>query len=510
MIDKMVDATVASRPAHVRIQRFLSAPSPAAALREWFDDRIPHDKDAVARQLNRDVALIDALLNDQLNAIIHHPQFQKLEASWRGLHYLTESAAEEGNPRVKIRALNTSWKELQRDFEGSLEFDQSQLFKKIYENEFGMPGGEPYGALIADYEIHPRPSATHAFDDIAMLRWLSQVGAAAFCPIIANASPEMFELNQEPDGDGTSGERRRRVDATFGFAGIQYAADHRRRFDQIDYVKWRSFRDTEDSRFVALALPRVLMRLPYQDDSSRTDRFVFQEDVSGTDRRRYLWGGAAFAKGEVLIRAFAQASWLADIRGVHRDEARGGIVTRLPTHEFTTEASGIAIKSSTDVVISDQLEKELSDLGFLPLCDCKDTGYSAFYSSQSTQKPKQYGDRVANVNSQISSMLQYMLCVSRFAHYVKVLARDKVGTFNSPEEFERMLQNWIVNYVTPDIEASPDIKASRPLREAAINVTPIPGKPGAYRCTMHLSPHYELDEMHVAVRLVSDLTPPRP
>ena len=490
------------------LTRFLTSRSTADGLSAWFAGRIPNCREDLVRRLNRDVAVIDELLNQQLNVILHHSQFQQLEARWRGLQYLTDCAAQHGESHLKLRVLNASWKDLERDFERALEFDQSHLFRKVYEDEFGMAGGQPFGALIADYEIHPWVTASHPHDDVAMLKWLSQVGAAAFCPIIANASPAMFELDQTSHSAPKTTERRRRVDDVGGFAGLQYFADHARRFGQLKYLKWRQFRDTEDARFLALALPKVLMRRPYQDDGTRIDRFCFDEEVSGPDRSKYLWGGAAFAMGEVLIRTFAQANWLADIRGVHRDELRGGLVTGLPAHPFSTDADGVTTQCSTDVIITDDLERQLSDLGFIPLCHCRDTEFSAFYSTQSAQKPKQYDDPVANTNAQISSMLQYMMCVSRFAHYIKVLAREKIGRFDNAGEFQQYLQDWIVDYVNPDVEASVDIKARRPLREAEIKIRPIAGKPGSYHCTMHLSPHYELDELIATVRLVAELSPP--
>ena len=477
-----------SRDATNRLERFLREPSVGESLKLWFGGRLEDaDKQSLARQLNRAVATIDNLVNRQLNQIIHHRDFQKLEASWRGLQYLTDRAAENADPKIKIRVFNASWRDLERDFERAVEFDQSQVFKKIYEEEFGTPGGEPYGVLIADYAVHPNPNAGHPHDDMAVLRSLSRVGAAAFCPVITNADPSMFG-----------------VDA---FVELEHTVNHARTHDQASFLNWRGLRQYEDARFLGMALPRVLMRLPYEDDGTRTDRFCFKEDVAGPDSEKYLWGGAAFAMGEVLMRAFADSGWLADIRGQQRDYERGGMVTHLPSHCFSTDKSGIVPKSSTDVIITEELERQLSELGFLPLCHCKDTENSVFYSSQSVQKPKPYDRSIASVNARISSMLQYMFCVSRFAHYVKVIARDKVGSFQEASEFEDYLQRWIVDYVTADSEATVDVKARQPLREAKVQVQPVPGKPGNYHCTMHLAPHYELDELSAMVKLVAELSP---
>jgi type VI secretion system ImpC/EvpB family protein len=471
-----------------RLSRFHGATTVGEALEAWCGRR-PDDRESLVRRLVRDIARIDQLLNAQLNAILHHPQFQRLEASWRGVEYLTECQAAEGDVHLQIRVLSVTRKELERDFERSLEFDQSELFRKVYEDEFGTPGGEPLGCLIADYEIHPTVTAEHPHNDIALLRSLAQVGAAAFCPIIANASPAMFGADD--------------------FQALEHTIDHTRTFSQATYLPWNSLRQAEDARFIGLAMPRILMRRPYADDGRRVDRFCFHEDVSGLDRRKYLWGGAAYAMGEVLIRSFAQAGWLADIRGVKRDEERGGLVTRLPAADFSTDAPGIATRFSTDIVITDEAEKQLSDLGFIPLCHCKDTDYLAFYSNPSIQKPKRYDRAIATTNASISAMLQYIFCVSRFAHYIKVLGRDKTGAFSTSQDLENMLHNWIIRYVTADAEASTDVKARHPLRAAQIKVYPVPGRPGAFNCTMHLAPHYELDELNATVTLQAELTPAR-
>lgn len=471
------------------LDRFFAEASPARALDLWLGDWRGLSRREIAQRLNRDIAFIDRLVNEQLNELLHQPAFQDLEGSWRGLYYLWSKAVGEGDSAIKVKVLSASWRELDRDFERAIEFDQSQLFRKVYENEFGTAGGEPFGLLLGDYEIHPRPAADHPHNDMSVLSSISQIAAAAFCPFVTAASPALFGLDD--------------------FSTLEQRLDHAKTFDQLEYVKWRAFRDSEDSRFVGLVLPRVLMRPPYRDDGTRLDEFVFQEDVAGPDQRKYLWGNAAYAFGAVVVRAFAEAGWLADIRGVRRAVDGGGLVTGLATHSFGTDRDGVALKTSTDVVITDQLEKELSELGFIPLCPCHDTPYSAFYSNQSTQKAKRYDRQAATTNAKISAMLQYMLCVSRFAHYVKILGRDKLGAFGEAEELEAMLQNWIVRYVTSDSEASAEVKARFPLREARVEVRERPDKPGAYDCVMQLAPHYELDELQAAVRINTQLAPGR-
>lgn len=493
LIDSLVVAAIApspsSRSSSDRLTEFLGEPEPGAAIRQWLGGPFRGSRDELSRRLNNHVAQIDRLINAQLNAILHAPAFQKLEASWRGLAYLVEQADVEDDPSVKIRVLNATWRDLERDFDRAIEFDQSQLFRKVYESEFGSPGGEPFGALIADYEIHPRPTRDHPHDDLRVVESLMGVAAAAFCPMLLNAHPSMFGLDD--------------------FTGLEQRLDHERTFDGVEYAKWKSLRAKEDARFLGLTLPRVLMRAPYEDDGGRIDRFRFHEDVGGPDRSKYLWGGAGYAFGAVLVRAFAQAGWLADIRGARRGIEGGGLVTGLPMHGFGVEKGGYVKKSSTDVMITEQLEKQLSDLGFIPMCSSKDTDYSVFYSNQSLQKPAKYDRPAATVNAQISAMLQYMLCVSRFAHYVKVIGRDKMGAFGEYDDLENLLQNWIVRYVTSDGEATPATKARYPLRDAEVRVEPAPGKPGSYRCLMRLVPHYELDELQASVRLVADLSPRR-
>ncbi len=492
-VDALVEATQAPGAAPARrLDAFLSEPSPAAALRMWLQWHgpagVPCDKERIARLLNRDVALLDGLIGRQVNAILHHPRFQKLEAAWRGLRYLVEQKGDAEN--IKIRVLPATWQELARDAERAIEFDQSQLFRKVYGEEFDTPGGEPFGVLLGDYEVRHRPSPEHRIDDVAVLTSISHVAAASFAPFVAGVHPSMFGLDD--------------------FGGLQQPLNLPGTFDQLEYLKWRAFRDSEDSRFVGLTLPRILMRLPYEDDGSRNDCFRFREDVAGRDPRKYLWGNAAFALGAVLVREFAESGWLADIRGVRQGAAGGGLVPRLPVHHALTDRPGVAPKGSTDVVLTDRQEPGLSELGFIPLCRCHDTPFSAFYGNQSAQKAKKYDDPAASLNAQISTMLQYVLCASRFAHYVKVAARDKIGAFTEAEQCEDFLHRWLQGYVTSDSDASPEVKAQYPLREASVKVRENPGKPGSYLCVIHLWPHFQLDELTTSVRLTTELTPGRP
>jgi type VI secretion system protein ImpC len=422
------------------------------------------------------IAQIDRLISRELNEVMHHPEFQKLEGSWRGLHYLVHQS--ETGEKLKIRVLNVSKKVLLKDLEKASEFDQSALFKKVYEEEFGMFGGASYGALIGDYEFTKHPQ------DLALLERVSQVAAAAHAPFIAAASSQLFNLDS--------------------YTELGAPRDLAKIFQTVDYAKWKSFRDSEDSRYVALALPHILMRLPYGEANVPVETFNYEEDVDGTDHSKYLWGNAAYALGTRLTEAFAMFHWCAAIRGVEG----GGLVQGLPVHTFRTDEGEIALKCPTEIAITDRREKELADLGFVPLVHCKNTDYAAFFSTQTCNKPKVYDTDAANANARLSSQLQYLLAVSRFAHYLKAIMRDKIGSFMTRKNAEDYLNRWITNYVLLDDDASQEAKASHPLREARIDVFEIPGKPGAYRAVAFLKPHYQLDELTVSLRLVAELPPP--
>jgi type VI secretion system protein ImpC len=351
------------------------------------------------------------------------------------------------------------------------------LFKKIYEEEYGTFGGAPFATLIGDYEF-----GRHS-QDLAFLEKISNVAAAAHAPFISAASPELF--NQD------------------SFTELTAPRDLAKVFESVDYAKWKSFRESEDSRYVGLALPHILMRLPYGPETVPVETFNFKEDVDGTDHRKYLWGNAAYAFGTRLTEAFAKYGWCAAVRGVEG----GGLVEGLPTHTFMTDEGEIALKCPTEIAITDRREKELSDLGFMPLVHCKGTDYAAFFGAQSAQKAKKYDTDLANANARLSTQLQYMMAVSRFAHYLKAMMRDKIGSFMSRSECERFLNRWIHNYVTPDDNASPATKAQYPLREARIEVAEVAGKPGVYRAVAFLRPHFQLDELSVSLRLVAELPP---
>lgn len=429
------------------------------------------------------IGRIDEMLNEQINAILHHPRLQKLEASWRGLFYLVMQAEESEN--IKIRFLDVSWHTLVKDLDRAIEFDQSSLFRKVYNSEFGTAGGEPFGVLLGDYEIRHRPGKNHPTDDISALTEISRVSAAAFAPFIASVDPEVFGID--------------------GFYEMGASFDVEEIFTQAEYRKWNAFRETEEARFVGLTLPRILMRAPYEHDSFRSDGFRFEEDVSAADGSDYLWGNSVYAFGATLIQSFTNNAWFTDIRGSHAGVGYGGIVSGLTTPSFNTDCEGVALKYSTDVLVSDFSEKILSELGFIPLCHSKDTEYAVFYGNQSVQGALSYTDKTAEVNAKISAMMQYILCVSRFAHYIKVMGREKIGAFFTAEECEDYMYNWLLSYSTSSSTGTEQHLAKYPLAEAKVEVREIPGKPGVYRCVAHLKPHMQLDQMVSAVKLVTEL-----
>jgi len=443
--------------------------------KQVLEGEITVAKDTEA-MINARIAQIDALISRQLNEIMHAEEFQKLEASWRGLHYLVNKT--ETSPLLQIKVLNVTKKELSRDLEKAVEFDQSALFKKVYEEEYGMFGGAPFGALIGDYEFGKHPQ------DISLLEKISNVAAAAHAPFISAASPELLNLES--------------------FTQLDDPRDLAKIFETTEYAKWRSFRESEDSRYVGLCLPHILMRLPYGESTQPVEAFRFEEEVDGKDHRKYLWGNAAYAFATRLTESFAKYNWCASIRGVEG----GGLVEGLPTHTFKTDDGDIALKCPTEIAITDRREKELSDLGFIPLVHCKGTDYAAFFGAQSAQKAKKYDSDAANANARLATQLQYIMAVSRFAHYLKAMMRDKIGSFMSRKNAEDFLNQWIAHYILLDDDASPEAKAQRPLREARIDVSEIPGKPGCYRAVAFLRPHYQLDELTVSLRLVADLPPP--
>lgn len=425
------------------------------------------------------VAAIDAALSRQLSAIMHSGMFKEMEATWRGLFHLV-SRTETGT-RLKLRLFNATLKELQDDMSKAVEFDQSKLFKLIYEAEYGTFGGSPYSMLLGGYEIGPSAS------DMTFINAMSSVASAAHAPFLAATAPSMFGL---PD-----------------FGDLAKPRDLAKIFEGADLTAWSEFRGTEDSRYVSLVLPHVMLRLPYGENTLPADGFRFEETVLNADgvpdNRNFLWGNAAYFLAERITNAFSLYSWTAAIRGVEG----GGLVEGLPIYTFSSGGDdGIKeILCPTEVAITDRREKEINDLGFIALCHSKGSGKAAFFGGQTTNRPKKYINADANANAALSARLPYIMAASRFAHYIKVIVRDKVGGFLTRGNVETFLNTWISQYVLLDDNASQDVKSAFPLREASIVVVDVPGEPGAYKATVFLKPHFQLEELTTSIRLVADL-----
>lgn len=432
-------------------------------------------KDDVITTIEGIIAELDKKLSVQLNAIIHHEDFQNLESAWQGLAYLVNNT--ETNESLKIRVLNISKKDLHKilkKYKGSA-WDQSTIFKKVYEDEYGTAGGEPFGALVADYYFN------HTIPDVELLKAIAQISAASHAPFISSADPSIMNLDSWQD--------------------LANPRDIAKIFTTPEYASWRSLRESEDSRYIALTLPRVLGRVPYGTNTNPLDEFDFSEDTGSGNSSKYSWINAAYAMGVNVNKAFAEFGWCARIRGVES----GGMVEAIPTHTFPTDDGGVAVKCPTEIAITDRREAELSKNGFLPLCHWKNTDYAVFVGGQTINKPMEYDNPDATANANLSARLPYIFATSRFAHYLKCIVRDKIGSFKERAEMESWLSNWISNYVTSDPNASEDVKAKYPLAEAKVEIEKIEGQPGYYNAKFFLRPHYQLEGLTSSLRLVSRL-----
>lgn len=427
------------------------------------------------RTIESIVGEIDRKLSEQINEIIHHDDFKKLEGSWRGLSYLVNNT--ETDESLKIRVLNVSKDEVGKTlkkFKGTA-WDQSPLFKSIYEEEYGTPGGAPYGALIGDYYFD------NSAPDIEIMKGMSQIAAAAHAPFIAAAAPSL--LNME------------------SWQELGNPRDLTKIFQTPEYAAWRSFRETEDSRYLALTMPRFLSRLPYGANTNPVESFAFEEATDSGDHDKYTWANAAYSMGVNINRSFKNYGWCASIRGVEN----GGTVEGLPAHTFPTDDGGVDMKCPTEIAITDRREAELSKNGLLPLCHWKNTDYAVFLGGQTANKPAEYDDPDATANANLSARLPYIFASSRFAHYLKCMVRDKIGSFKTRNDMQTWLNQWIMQYVTADPNASQETKARFPLSEAEVVVDEIEGNPGYYSAKFFLKPHYQLEGLTVSLRLVSRL-----
>jgi len=431
--------------------------------------------DDSVRTIESIIAEIDRKLSEQINQIIHQEDFQKIESAWRGLSHLVNNT--ETDETLKIRVLNLSKKDLSKTlkkYKGTA-WDQSPLFKKLYEEEYGSPGGEPYGCLIGDYHFD------HSPPDVEILNGVAQIAAAAHTPFVSAAAPTLMNMDSWNE--------------------LSNPRDLTKIFQTADYAPWRSLRESDDSRYIALTMPRFLGRLPYGSKTSPCEEFDFEEESGGGDHSKYLWVNSAYAMGTNINRSFKEYGWCARIRGVES----GGMVEGLPCHTFPTDDGGVDMKCPTEIGITDRREAELAKNGLMPLSHWKNEDYACFIGAQSLQKPTEYEDADATANAKLAARLPYLFATCRFAHFLKCIVRDKIGSFKERDDMAKWLNQWITQYVTSDPSASEEVKAKYPLAAAEVVVDEVEGDPGYYSAKFFLRPHYQLEGLSVSLRLVSKL-----
>jgi type VI secretion system protein ImpC len=470
LLDEAISVTKQTEPSRVEeLMRTLAQEAMSGTV-QFQKNMTVTLKDAIAK--------IDAQISEQLAAIMHAEKFKAIEGTWRGLNYLVKNSEISGS--LKVQLFNATKKEIANDLSKATDFDQSTLYKKVYEEQFGMAGGAPFGALVGDYYFSKHP------DDVELLTNISSVAASGFTPFISAADANVFGMDS--------------------YKELSKPMDMKQLFETADYTKWNSFRQSEDSRFVTLTMPRVLARLPYGRDTKPVEGFAYEEaprDANGAPKSMehddYCWMNASYALAARMTDAFAQYGWCTAIRGAEG----GGKVSNLPTHVFQSDDGDLDTQCPTEIGITDRREKELSDLGFLPLCHYKNTDYSVFFGAQTTQTPKKYDRPEATANAAISARLPYIMATSRFAHYLKVMARDKIGSFMEASDCETWLNRWIMNYVDATEGAGQEARAKYPLREARVEVKEVPGSPGSYSAVAHLRPWLQFEELTTSMRLVA-------
>ncbi len=429
------------------------------------------------------IAAIDAAVSRQVDAVLHKPAFQALEATWRSLQILVKVVAQ--TRQVRLRILDLTWFDLSRDIEHAVEFDQSNLFRLIYNEEIGQAGGQPFGLIVADFAVAHRPSPGRATDDVTILRGLASIGAAAFCPIVLGAAPGLLGLRSFRD-----------------MAGLDVADA----FDGLAHARWRVLRQHVDMRFIGLLLPRVLLRSAYQPDTrNRIDGFRYAEDI-GLEAEGLVWGNAAYVFAIAVLRRFDQSGWFADLRGAPQDRVGGGLVTEIPAAVFDTDDHGIAAQPPLELRLSGVQEQQLAELGLVPVTGAPYGTALLLNSNASLHAPVKYDRMEATWNARISAMLQYVLCVSRFAHYLMIMMRDRVGSYAGPGDVQRQLSSWLSKYCLASEGTSDEMRARFPLRDAAVEVTEVAGRPGALACIVRIQPHFQLDSISTSFRLVTDVT----
>ena len=462
------------KPKSERAQEAVETAVRTLAEQALIDSRIVSD-DAL-NTIDAIIAQIDKKLSEQVNLILHNAEFQQLEGAWRGLHYLVNNT--ETDEQLKIRVLNISKKDLGKTlkkFKGTA-WDQSPVFKKFYEEEYGQFGGEPYGTIVGDYYFD------HSPPDVELLGEMAQVAAAAHAPFITATAPTLMQMDSWQE--------------------LANPRDLTKIFGTPEYAAWRSLRESEDARYLGLCMPRFLARLPYGAKTSPVEEFAFEEDTEGAKHDKYAWSNSAYAMAVNINRSFKSYGWCSQIRGVES----GGAVTGLPTHTFPTDDGGVDMKCPTEIAISDRREAELAKNGFMPLVHRKNSDFAAFIGAQSLQKPAEYEDPDATANAALAARLPYLFASCRFAHYLKCIVRDKVGSFKERTDMETWLNNWIGQYVLTNPATATDAdKARKPLAGAEVVVEEIEGNPGYYSAKFFLRPHYQLEGLTVSLRLVSKL-----
>ncbi|WP_237215447.1 type VI secretion system contractile sheath large subunit [Falsiroseomonas oryziterrae] len=473
-----------------QLAAFARSGTAEAAVRTWFGpaaDRLLADRDALRGALDRDIAAIDTAIGRQLDAILHHPKLTRLEGSWRGLGWLVDGI--EPGRRVKVRVLHAAWMEIVRDLERAIEFDSSNLFRLIYEQEFGTPGGEPYGLLVIDHEVRHRPGPGAATDDVGAIASLAAVGAAAFAPVVLGAHPSLLEVDS--------------------WAELQAVQDVAAPLNGPDHARWRGLASRADLRFVGIALPRLLARPPWRDDPARVDRFRYAEHTP--DWRSRVWMSAAYAFAASTCRAMAEHGWPADVRGVETDRPGGGLVEHLPDETFASGPAEAWTRVAVEIALTDRQERQLVDAGMMPVCAMPYARELVFGTTRSLQAPQRHmgaNAAAADASARISAQLNAMLCAARFAHFLKVIGRDMVGSLQTAHEVEARLHKWLQGYVNSNSSATGDQRARYPLTEGSIRVTEKPGKPGVFAATAHLRPHHQLDDVSASFILLTEISAP--
>ncbi len=463
------------------------------ALESWFGpERAPAllaDEALLGALIDRDLVALDEMIARQLDAILHHPRFKRLEGSWRGVEWLSDRIGISG--KLKMRIFSASWAEICRDLERAAEFDRSQLFRAIYEDEFGTPGGEPYGFIVLDYEVRHRPGPGAPTDDISALASLSAIAAAAFSPMVVGAAPALLGVDH--------------------FAELSGVADPSSGFAAAEYQRWRSLGARDDIRFMSVALPRLMARLPWDEQLGRHRGFRYREE--GGSPANQVWSNPGYAIAACVARAYEAYSWPADIRGYEVDRLGGGVVENLPEPMFSVDPTGGLDRPAVEIAFTDKQERALVAAALMPVSALPYGGQMLLGAARSLQTAaKKYvgsGAEAAAANTKLSAQFNTMVCVSRFAHYVKVMGRDMIGSFQTAPEIERFLQTWLMRYVNSDLSPGADTMARFPLRDASVKISELPGKPGVYGCIVQLQPHFQLDDISAAFRLVTELAKPK-